>query len=173
MPLKFICRKFWELSATMRIALPLAVLACITGCAEDNTSGRDPKSVTKTPSAAGTKVTFSALADQVYGFDDVSDKTIPWKAVRVGYDDVVRATVSPYARTNNVYFASSDTSKLTVTPHNLTIDYTLTLSGVATGTADIHSNAWSATGPIVGTLHVWSKPVRTIRVGIRVVNVNY
>lgn len=120
------------------------------------------------------KVTFVEDINQKYGFDAYTSATQRWKSVRIGDNDNVIAEIDPSSAATNVYFKSSDTSKVTVPAGPATgSPYTLTLAGVTGGSKGysfIQGNVSSVNGYTAGSMCAFVYHTLIKRVAIRLVH---
>lgn len=93
------------------------------------------------------KVEFKELGTN-YGWDDYTDKKAPWKSVESGNKtDTVKAEIDPSSVFSEVYFKSTITSKVTVSPVNASsAPQIVTVTGVAKGETNIQANIGAVDG---------------------------
>jgi len=135
-----------------------------------NGRGKHPTPKPVFPIKKAKKVSF--LEDgAAFGWDNHTDPKVPWKSVKVGATDTVKAKVDPVDPVDvvaSVMFDSSDTGKVKVTPEQPTgASQVLTITGVSIGVADIRAML----GPkVVGYFKVAIYGKKSKSVGVRLVH---
>jgi hypothetical protein len=94
-------------------------------------------------------VEFVEDTGQIYGYDDYSDID-PWKSVRDSSNtDTAKANIETSGVAGEIYFKSSDTNKVTVSPENASgSPQTVTFTGVSRTTPS--PTVWAKGGSIDG-----------------------
>ncbi len=114
-----------------------------------------------------TKVEFKEH-NTIYGFDDYTNSSVPWKSVEKGKSDTVKVKITPAGKFANVQFTSSDTAKVTVSPATAASDSQIvTVKGVANGEAEIKATCG---GSVLGTMKVKTYTKKTKTVAVRLVH---
>ena len=115
------------------------------------------------------KVEFEEDPNQNYGFDPDG----PWISVEKAKTTTVKVNISPPSAVSQVYFTSSDTSKVTVSPSQAsgsTQTLTLTAGSIEDDGATIDVRLGSASGPVCERLGVAVYEKVTISFYIHAVN---
>ncbi|MDM8540181.1 hypothetical protein QUF90_03755 [Desulfococcaceae bacterium HSG9] len=116
-------------------------------------------------------IKFSEDTSQSYGYDDFTNNNIPYKSVKIGGTDNVKAEIKPTSASNDIFFQSTNTGNVTVTPeHANSANLSLTLKGIAKGASDVDSKAGSKTGTTISTLKVASYNERSKTLAVRLVH---
>jgi len=116
-------------------------------------------------------VEFKEDASQDYGYDDYTNAMEHWKSVENGKSDPVTAEIMPMDAADQVYFKSTATRKVTVSPNQATATpQTVTCTGVSKGESDIQANCGEEMGMTIKTLKAASYPKKSKSVALRLVN---
>lgn len=108
------------------------------------------------PGPSGTTVTgitFTKDATQTYGFDGVTDASLPRKSVKTGATDKANAVIVPAGNADDVFFRSAAAGTATMTPDQAAgTPQAITVTGVAKGATNIEANVGKADGPTKGKM---------------------
>ncbi len=111
------------------------------------------KATSKSIDGALVKTEYKEDTSQDYGYDDFTNPDVPWKSVKTGGNDPVTAEIKPAAVANKIFFKSTATGKITVSPTQAGgSPQTVTLTGVAKGTSEIQANGGKESGPTTGKM---------------------
>ncbi len=119
---------------------------------------------------------FAQSSAQVCCFDDFTTQPVagPWKLIACNGTDYVDAITTPSSGAPHVYFSSSTTSTLTVSPTQAGSSpqqLTLHCNTATTGsTAQVHSRLDSVNGYNLSTLNVIAYTTKTLSVAFRVID---
>ncbi len=117
-----------------------------------------------------TKVKFKeeSVKKTVYGYDNHTNASVPWKSVEKDKSDTIKAVITPAGRFSKVQFSSSDTAKVTITPEGAASDnQVITVKGVANGESEITA---TCCGSVLGKIKVKTYTKKTKTVAVRLVH---
>ena len=126
-----------------------------------------PPTTAGCPLDCPTKVEFKEH-NTVYGYDDHTNASVPWKSVEKGQTDTVKALITPAGKFANAQLTSSSAGKVTLTPATPAgASQVVTVKGVANGEAEIKG---ACGGSDLGKIKVKTYTKKPKTVAVRLVH---
>ena len=114
---------------------------------------------------------FIENTQQLYGFDRYSDPNVVYKSVETGQTDTIFAQISPTNSFAQVYFKSTNTAAVTISPTQAGgATQVVSIAGVSRGISDVQANGGSTNGPHTGRVEVHAYPLAKRTLAIRLID---